>query len=61
MEQDSAFQGCYLADVFAGSIPAPNEWIKEIWRDVHDVKKAAKIFAVPESFMWIRLKRLGMI
>jgi len=51
----------YLADVFAGSILAPNEWIKEIWRDVHDVKEAAKILAVPESFMWIRLKRLGMI
>lgn len=51
----------YLADVFAGSILAPNEWIKEIWRDAHDVKDAAKIFAVPESFMWIRLKRLGMI
>jgi len=51
----------YLADVFAGSILAPNEWIKEIWRDVHDVKEAAKIFAVPESFMWIRLKRLGII
>jgi hypothetical protein len=57
---EGSFNEC-LADVFAGSLLAPNEWINKIWEDVHDVKETAKIFAVPESFMWIRLKRLGII
>jgi len=51
----------FLADVFAGSILAPNEWIKKKWVENQDVKKIGEIFEVPESFIWIRLKRLGII
>lgn len=51
----------FLADVFAGSILAPNDWVAEKWSDVRDTKKMAEIFKVPESFIWIRLRRLGLI
>jgi len=38
----------------------PDEWVKETWAEVKDVKQMAEFFAVPETAMGIRLKRLGL-
>lgn len=50
-----------LADGFAGSILAPDNWIKEKWLKIHDPNKLATIFQVPKSVIYFRLKRQGLI
>ncbi len=50
-----------LATHFAACILMPRKWVKEKWAEVNDLSKMAQIFAVPQSAMCIRLKRLGLL
>ena len=50
-----------LADYFAGSILMPEEWVREKWTEVKDLDSMAKIFDVPRSLMWIRLREMGLV
>jgi Zn-dependent peptidase ImmA (M78 family) len=50
-----------LADYFAGCILMPNEWVKEKWAEVNDLRQMAKIFHVTELAMWIQLRTNGLI
>jgi len=50
-----------LADYFAGCVLMPKEWVKGKWVEVKDLDRMAKLFDVPQSAMWIRLKTMGLI
>lgn len=50
-----------LADFFASFVLMPEEWVKAKWAEVHDLDQMVTIFDVPESAMYIRLKRLSLI
>jgi len=50
-----------LADHFAGSILMPREWVGEKWAVGEDLDGMAKIFDVPRSLMWLRLREIGLV
>jgi len=50
-----------LADFFAAFVLMPKTWVKEKWKEVHDLLQMAEIFDVPTPAMCIRLRRLGLI
>ncbi len=51
----------HLADRFAGTILIPPGWVEEHWARCKDIDQMAKIFEVPKSLMWLRLKTMGLI
>jgi Zn-dependent peptidase ImmA (M78 family) len=50
-----------LADYFASCILMPREWVKEKWEEIKDLDRMAETFAVPKSFMYMRLRQLGLV
>ena len=50
-----------LANYFAACVLMPREWIRKNWKEVHDIKQMAKVFAVPKTAMSFRLKYLGLL
>lgn len=50
-----------LADYFAMCIMMPREWVEQEWAQVKDAARMARIFAVPRTAMWLRLRQLGLV
>lgn len=50
-----------LADYFSMCVLMPREWLKVKWAEVADLDRMAKIFDVPKSTMWFRLRELNLI
>ncbi len=50
-----------LADYFALSLMTPNKWLAEQWADSGNVQEMAKLFDIPSSLMFNRLKYLGLV
>jgi hypothetical protein len=50
-----------LADFFSCSVLLPRNWAKHTLRSVGDIKRMANIFDIPQPFVLIRLKRMGLI
>jgi Zn-dependent peptidase ImmA (M78 family) len=50
-----------LADHFAGSILMPREWVEKKWAVGEDLDGMAKIFDVPRSLTWLRLREIGLV
>jgi len=50
-----------LADHFAGHILVPRKWVKEKWAEVKDLNQMAEIFEVPNTVMWLGLRRMNLI
>ena len=51
----------HLADYFAVCVLLPEKWIREKWVKTKDLGIIAKLFDVPTSVMYARLKRLGLV
>jgi predicted transcriptional regulator len=51
----------FMADYFATCIAMPREWVTDKWAEVRDLDKMARIFAVPRSSMFVRLRQMGLI
>ena len=50
-----------LADFFSCSLLLPRQWAKDKLPEVHDAYGLASIFDIPQPFVYIRLKRMGLI
>lgn len=50
-----------LADFFSCSLLLPRKWAKDTLMEVHDAYQVASIFNIPQPFVFIRLKRMGLI
>jgi hypothetical protein len=58
------FRGAFnemLADFFSCSLLLPKKWAHDKLKEVGDVHRLANIFDIPEPFVYIRLKRMGLI
>ncbi len=49
------------ANYFAGSLLMPKEGVKEVWKRFEDIEKCARVFAVSNSAMAVRLNVLDLI
>jgi hypothetical protein len=50
-----------MADCFSACILIPEDWARNIWPEVKDVKRMAEIFEVPRQTMYIQLKWMGLL
>jgi Zn-dependent peptidase ImmA (M78 family) len=50
-----------MADCFSACILIPEDWARNIWPEVKDVKRMAEIFEVPMQTMYIQLKWMGLL
>jgi hypothetical protein len=50
-----------LADFFSCSLLLPKKWAQAKLMEVRDIHRLATIFDIPEPFVVIRLKRMGLI
>lgn len=50
-----------LADFFSCSLLLPKKWAQDKLMEVQDLHMLAMIFDIPEPFVFIRLKRMGLI
>ncbi len=58
---ETGFFNELLADYFALFLMMPGKWLTKKWDDVNDVQEMAKLFDVPASLMFVRLKYLGLV
>jgi Zn-dependent peptidase ImmA (M78 family) len=57
---DGAFNE-FLAGYFASSILMPRDWVLQRWKQVGNLGDMVRLFEVPDSMMYIRLRQFGLI
>ena len=50
-----------LAEVFATCVLTPSIWLEDVWGGTRNFSEVARIFNVPESVVYFRLRHLGLV